>query len=84
METDDDWNPDWDLSLTEKLACTLSIALSKHVPDWKGATDEQLDQVADAILKRIRREYSLRELMSDAEVDECVEAIMAAGKAATN
>ena len=40
---------DWTLSAAELVAVTLSIALA-HVPGWSGATDDQLDCVARAIV----------------------------------
>jgi ribosome modulation factor len=44
------FNPDWKLSPTEGMAVKLSLALYKHVPNWPGATDEQLESVAVEIL----------------------------------
>lgn len=45
------FTPDWILSPTETMAVKLSIALSRHVPNWPGATDEQLAAVAAEILE---------------------------------
>jgi len=41
-----EFTPDWKLSQQDQLQVHLSIALAKHVPDWPGATDEQLAAVA--------------------------------------
>jgi hypothetical protein len=41
-----EFTPDWKLSQQDQLQVHLSIALTKHVPDWPGATDEQLAAVA--------------------------------------
>lgn len=41
---------DWTLSAEDVVAVHLSLSLSKHVPDWPGATDEQLSAVARAII----------------------------------
>jgi hypothetical protein len=46
MTTGHDFTPDWKLSQQDQLQVHLSIALAKHVPDWPGATDEQLAAVA--------------------------------------
>lgn len=44
---------DWTLSAHEKAAVALSLALSRHVPGWPGATDEQLGAVADDIMRAL-------------------------------
>jgi len=41
---------DWVLSADDIVQVILSIALSKHVPGWTGATDEQLLAVANDII----------------------------------
>jgi hypothetical protein len=41
-----EFTPDWKLSQQDQLQVHLSIALTKHVPGWPGATDEQLAAVA--------------------------------------
>jgi len=41
-----EFTPDWKLSQQDQLQVYLSIALTKHVPGWPGATDEQLAAVA--------------------------------------
>lgn len=38
--------PNWKLLPSEKFAVSLTIALAKYVPEWPGATDEQLAEVA--------------------------------------
>jgi hypothetical protein len=45
------FEPDWTLTPAESMAAKLTIALSKHIPGWPGATDEQLAAVAEEILK---------------------------------
>lgn len=44
-----EFNPDWELTPIESLAVKLSMALARHIPDWPGATDEQLAAVAREI-----------------------------------
>ncbi len=46
-----DFKPNWTLSQKAALAVTLTISLSRHIPDWPGCTDEQLGLVAEDILK---------------------------------
>ena len=41
---------DWTVSADERLQAVLSLALTKNVPGWPGATDEQLEAVAHDIL----------------------------------
>ncbi len=48
---DNQFRPNWTLTPSECLAVRLSLALYKHVPGWTGATDEQLEAVANEILK---------------------------------
>lgn len=45
-----EFKPDWKLEPRETLAVSLSLALAK-VPGWSGATDEQLDAVADNLIE---------------------------------
>lgn len=45
-----EFNPDWDLTPEQALAVVLSMALSRHVPGWPGATDEQLEAVARDVI----------------------------------
>lgn len=40
----------WSASAEALVQAHLSLALSKHVPGWPGATDEQLWDVAKAIV----------------------------------
>jgi hypothetical protein len=44
------FNPDWVLPSEDRLAVYLSITLSRNIPDWLGATDEQISAVAKDIL----------------------------------
>ena len=41
---------DWTVSAVDMAAVTLSIALSRRVPGWPGATDEQLGAVAREVI----------------------------------
>jgi hypothetical protein len=47
------WCPDWTPSDQDKTAVALTLALSKHIPDWPGATDDQLADVAKAVLSAL-------------------------------
>ena len=44
------FNPDWKLSPVDQMQVDLSLALTKHVPGWPGATDEQLEAVAKYVI----------------------------------
>lgn len=46
----DEFKPNWQLSPKDKLAVALTLSLSKHVPGWTGATDEELGAVAADVL----------------------------------
>ena len=41
---------DWKLEPVDAVAVRLSLALTKHIPGWPGATDEQLTEVAQDII----------------------------------
>lgn len=41
---------DWILSADDIVQVQLSMSLSKHIPGWPGATDEQLHEVAVEII----------------------------------
>lgn len=41
---------DWALSAADIVQAQLSVSLSRHVPGWPGATDEQLAAVAREII----------------------------------
>ena len=41
---------DWTVSAADLIAVTLSIALGQRVPGWPGATDEQLEAVANEVI----------------------------------
>lgn len=45
-----EFKPNWELSPVDKLAVRLTLALGRHIPDWPGATDEQLEAVASEIM----------------------------------
>lgn len=44
------FRPDWQLPPHSQIAVRLKIALSRYVPHWPGATDEELDAVAAYLL----------------------------------
>ena len=44
------FKPDWNLLPHELLAVRLSISLNKHVPDWPGATDEQIANIVTDLI----------------------------------
>lgn len=44
---------DWVLSADDIVQVHLSLALTKHVPNWPGATDEQLFSVAQEIINAL-------------------------------
>jgi hypothetical protein len=46
-----EFNPDWELNAIGKLSVALTVALSRHIPEWPGATDEQIEAVAIDIAK---------------------------------
>ncbi len=46
-----DFKPDWELEPAEKIQVALTIALAKHIPNWPGATDEQLEAVVRDLLR---------------------------------
>ena len=41
---------DWTLSAVDVVQVQLSLSLTRHVPGWPGATDEQLQAVAREIV----------------------------------
>ena len=47
------FKPDWTLEPREVLAVALTLALSRSVPNWRGATDEQIDAVAGDLIDAI-------------------------------
>lgn len=68
-DTRNEFNPDWELNATESLAVALTISLAKHIPNWPGATDEQLAAVAVDIgtdeVHDLRDRLSLRKELKD-------------------
>ncbi len=44
---------DWVLTADDLVQVHLSLSLSKHVPGWPGATDEQLWAVAQDIINAL-------------------------------
>jgi len=44
---------DWVVSADDVVQAQLSVSLSKHVPGWPGATDEQLFEVAQDIINAL-------------------------------
>lgn len=47
------FNPDWQLDAKQTLRVHLSLLLDRHVPKWPGATDEQLEAVANGLLEAL-------------------------------
>lgn len=47
----EEFEPEWTLDPVERMSVNLSISLSKHIPNWPGATDEQLMAVAKDIVE---------------------------------
>lgn len=41
---------DWILSADDIVQAQLSLSLTKHVPGWTGATDDELFKVAEEII----------------------------------
>lgn len=41
---------DWVMSADDIVQTALTLALNKHIPGWPGATDEQLFEVAQAVI----------------------------------
>lgn len=50
-----EFKPDWELTPVEDMQVKLSLALYKHIPNWPGATDEQLEAVAREIMGDAQR-----------------------------
>lgn len=44
---------DWVVTADDLVQTQLSLSLSKHVPGWPGATDEQLWEVAREIINAL-------------------------------
>lgn len=44
------YGADWTASAIDVASVALSIALSKHVPGWPGATDEEIEAVARSVI----------------------------------
>ena len=49
------FTPDWKLTQEQRVVVALTLALSKHIPGYPGATDEQLEAVAREVLAKIGR-----------------------------
>lgn len=61
------FRPDWSLTLEERIIVALTLALPKHIPGYPGATDEQLEAVADEVMREVEDENaSLRRERDDA------------------
>lgn len=50
------FKPDWHLTPIEALGVTLSMSLFKHIPNWPGCTDDQLEKVSRDVIKHLRNE----------------------------
>ena len=46
-----EFNPDWELQPSDVLAVALTLALNKHIPNWRGAEDDQLEKVARELIE---------------------------------
>lgn len=51
----EEFEPNWSLSANEATQVALTLALTRHVPGWPGATDEQLEAVAREVLAALPR-----------------------------
>ncbi len=51
-----EFKPNWQLDEIGTLAVNLTLALYAHIPDWPGATDEQLEAVARDLLEGMKRD----------------------------
>lgn len=56
---------DWTMSAIDVAAVALSMALSKHVPGWCGAEDEELDAVARAVIEALERPHTTTTLVTE-------------------
>jgi hypothetical protein len=50
------FRPDYSLTPAEALTITLNLALNKHIPNWPGCTDEQLEAVAEEVIEHVKNE----------------------------
>ena len=50
-----EFKPDWSLTENESAQVALSLALTRYVPGWPGATNEQLGAVASDVLAALPR-----------------------------
>lgn len=50
-----DFKPDWKLDPVDQIAVALTLALSKHVPNWPGCTDEQMELIAREVWPHLER-----------------------------
>lgn len=55
-QTLNEFRPDWKLTPEEALSITLNLSLNKHMPRWRGCTDEQLLAVARDVIEHIKNE----------------------------
>jgi len=44
---------DWEVSADDVVQVALSLSLTRHVPNWPGATDDQLFEVAQEIINAL-------------------------------
>lgn len=54
---------DWTMSAVDVCAVALTLALSRHVPGWPGAEDEQLERVARAVIEALERPHTRSSLI---------------------
>lgn len=50
-----EFKPNWTLPLVDQIAVALTLALTKHVPNWQGCTDEQMEAVVEQVLEMMGR-----------------------------
>lgn len=59
------FEPDWVLPSRDRLAVVLTLALAMHIPNWPGATDEQLGAVAEDIFSAINARLGMANPLND-------------------
>lgn len=55
---------DWTMSATDVCAVALSLALSRHVPGWSGADDEELERVARDVIAALERPHAMTNVVT--------------------
>jgi hypothetical protein len=74
MPHTNEFKPDWTLSLKDNMVVKLTLALSAHLPDWPGATDEQLDAIAEdlteLVIEAVKQEREANKAIMFAHAEE--------------